>query len=382
MIGPVAALATAISTVALLAAQNKSARTKTAAQEVVRVVRGRAEAEAKAERKAKRRAKRKRQIKEAVEDIVDAADIAIHSVKLKGSKKAAKPPAPPAPGKKRKKSKTKKSARIKVKPNTVIKVLNALGASLKLDNRFNGSDKTTYNRTAKRFGLKIRKTTSQGKGKTALLDPSSTWRKLKAKAASKPSHTGKTPQTSKQPQPLKTREAAERLYVYVVERIRTGRAATLGDKSGPNVQVREYQAAMGKIKADGVYGPTTRKRGKELLGREFPARAGKRAALPAPPPMDGASTTTTEPDELPAQERGLVLAEERSPQEAASDLYDYATRVLAEGKGSLLGVKDRPSATVRDAQADMGDDDADGFYGPATRALGKKLLGRTFPVRR
>lgn len=400
MIGPVAALSAAVSTVALLAAQAKTARVTDDARAAVAVTRAEAKDDQARERrkdrakkkKAKRKKKRKKlgaAIRDTIEDIVDAAGIPSNTVKVKDERKPKRAKTPPKPGKKSK----RKSTRIKVKPNTVIKVLNKLGASLKLDNRFNKSDKTTYDRTAKRYALKIRKTTSRGKGKTALLDPANTWKMLKHKASridmvspGKVPHTPPpAPDEPAEPK-LKTREAAERLYVYVVERIRSGRARTLGDKANANVQVREYQAAMGKIFADGIYGPASRKRGKELLGREFPARAGKRDALPPPPPMDGdgAHVTTTTPDEPATEERPLVLADQREPQQAARELYDYVSIMVDAGKSRSLGSRGRPNATVREAQLDMGiaDASADGIYGPGTRRKGKALINKTFPARK
>ena len=82
------------------------------------------------------------------------------------------------------------------------------------------------------------------------------------------------------------RDAAQRLYDYVTAELRAGRAAGLGDKTHANATVRAMQTLMRSIVADGIYGPKTRARGKELLGREFPPREGKAPPPPPPPPKD------------------------------------------------------------------------------------------------
>lgn len=70
-----------------------------------------------------------------------------------------------------------------------------------------------------------------------------------------------------------------------------------------------------------------------------------------------------------------------SPEQAARDLAAYARSVLARGQGAQLGTRGNPSERVRELQEDMGGIDADGFYGPATRARGQQL-GVQMPVRR
>jgi outer membrane biosynthesis protein TonB len=81
------------------------------------------------------------------------------------------------------------------------------------------------------------------------------------------------------------RAAAQALYDYATGLIRSGRAALLGDSGNPNATVKAAQQDMGRVAADGIYGTKTRARGKELLGREFPARLSKHVdPTPAPAP--------------------------------------------------------------------------------------------------
>jgi hypothetical protein len=63
------------------------------------------------------------------------------------------------------------------------------------------------------------------------------------------------------------KEAATALYKYV-----TGTHVDWGSKAHPNELIRGAQKDMGKIVADGVYGPKTRERGKQLIGKTFPTR--------------------------------------------------------------------------------------------------------------
>lgn len=64
------------------------------------------------------------------------------------------------------------------------------------------------------------------------------------------------------------KEAAEALLLYV-----TGPGPIdWGNKGKPNTIIRDAQKSMGKLTADGIYGPKTRDRGKQLTGKSFPAR--------------------------------------------------------------------------------------------------------------
>lgn len=72
----------------------------------------------------------------------------------------------------------------------------------------------------------------------------------------------------------------------------------------------------------------------------------------------------------------------RSPEEAALELYDHARALLDQRQGYLLGTKNAPSEFVRDAQRDMNGIVADGIYGPGTRARGRALTGKLFPIRK
>jgi peptidoglycan hydrolase-like protein with peptidoglycan-binding domain len=151
----------------------------------------------------------------------------------------------------------------------------------------------------------------------------------------------------------KPTQAAQDLYTYATALIRGGHGDQLGNKSAPDETVRSAQRDMkGKLATDGIYGPKTMARGKELLGREFPARTS--AARVAPPSA-------------------------RTAEQAASDLYNALS---ADAPIAAYGTKKAPNALVRAAQHDMGGGlVADGVYGPKTQARGAKLLLIAFPTR-
>lgn len=196
---------------------------------------------------------------------------------------------------------------------------------------------------------------------------------------------------------MRPREAADKLYSYVVRMIQAGKASRLGTKGRPNKTVKALQDDMGRIRDDGIYGPDTRKRGKELLGREFPRRRRvrrtrtpaaieKRAPKPTPPEPEDVILTSVAPAAAVEVETEAVTVEPepeegRTATRAANDLYLYVRGIGTSGRARALGYKGHPNQTVKDAQADMGGLDDDGIYGPATRARGKELTGQTFPAR-
>jgi len=178
-------------------------------------------------------------------------------------------------------------------------------------------------------------------------------------AAAKAAAQQRSEEATKRIVALGKRDAAQQLYAYVNAMLRAGKADLLGDKAKPNGLVRGWQQDMGKLTADGIYGPKTRTRGKELLGREFPSRTQR---LPAAPPKTAAPT-------------------QRTPVQAAEQLYKYVTAMKAAGKSTSLGYKNQPNITVQTAQRDMGGLVADGIYGPATRSRGRDLIKKQFPAR-
>lgn len=204
------------------------------------------------------------------------------------------------------------------------------------------------------------------------------------------------------------KEAARELLSYVSPLIRAGNGDALGTKEAPNQIVLMAQRDMkGKgVVADGVYGPKTAARGKELLGIEFPSRtpAAKRivsrqpptaaaAAKPAPsaapvivdmPQSAAASPAPAAPlvEIMKAQPPAPppppdVPVAKHSPKEAAAALLIYL-----EGPSPDFGSKGHPSSIVRDAQSAMGKLTADGIYGPKTQARGRALTGKAFPARK
>ncbi len=174
--------------------------------------------------------------------------------------------------------------------------------------------------------------------------------------------------------------AARELYALVTQIVRAGDLDQLGTKGAPNPQIAILQRDMRGIRSDGVYGPKTAARGKELLGREFPARtppANRRVItshsesgpVPLSPPAAFAPPATAAPAAPKVDIR-------YSPQQAAEALY-----LLVTSPGVDLGTRDRPNVLVEAAQHDMGGLVADGVYGPKTAARGTALTHKKFPKR-
>ena len=169
---------------------------------------------------------------------------------------------------------------------------------------------------------------------------------------------------------LTPKKAAEQLYSYVQRMIAAGDAHLLGTKGKPNAEVKRLQRDMRRIKADGQYATKTRRRGKELLGRPFPIRRKVDIKKRKPP-------EPSKPDDV-------EVTNGRTSEQAANDLYSYVASVPHDAKrGAALGYRDNPNDMILDAQLDMGmtGDDADGIYGPDTRALGRELTGKIYPIR-
>jgi hypothetical protein len=183
------------------------------------------------------------------------------------------------------------------------------------------------------------------------------------------------------------RVAAQDLYTYVTELVRADRGAELGSAAKPNATVRDAQRDMKLVTADGIYGTKTRARGKELLGREFPAREAKTrgqpltSSTPKPVPQKAvvisphaapAVVVEQAPAGPPPPPSQPVAA--HSPQESAAALLLYVSNPKSD-----VGSKKKPNATVRAAQKAMGGLTADGIYGPKTRARIHTLTGKNPP---
>ena len=99
------------------------------------------------------------------------------------------------------------------------------------------------------------------------------------KAKAKPTHKAKPRRASTQAPPAPTaptaqtpEQAAIALYDYVSALKKAGLTKQLGSKGAPNATVQAAQTAMGGLTPDGIYGPATRTRGKQLTGKTFPPR--------------------------------------------------------------------------------------------------------------
>jgi peptidoglycan hydrolase-like protein with peptidoglycan-binding domain len=176
------------------------------------------------------------------------------------------------------------------------------------------------------------------------------------------------------------RQAATDLYTYVTQAMRQGLDAPLGSKSKPDDYLAACQRDMRLIASDGIYGPKTAARGKELIGREFPPRNAtkRRVSLNASVinslPAATASVLSLPPPEPPPLQSSVA---ETSPREAAAALFELVTHPPVS-----WGSKAAPNPLIRGAQRDMGGLVADGVYGPKTQARGAILLGRSFPARK
>lgn len=103
------------------------------------------------------------------------------------------------------------------------------------------------------------------------------------------------------------------------------------------------------------------------------------AKTKAKPPVPKPPAAKPAPKSAPAE---VIPRPGRTPQAAAQELYELATSLLKAGKGSMLGTGAAPSTRVLELQQGMGSIAADGIYGPGTRARGKQLIGKNFPVRK
>lgn len=140
-----------------------------------------------------------------------------------------------------------------------------------------GSWKDLATRLAKAAASKKRKAASKGAPKR---------RKSKRKAKRKPASLSTIPdlrgglRLKKKRRPTARarpaarvddrKVAAAELYKYVTQT--NTKPRTWGDKRNRNAVILELQKRMGRLTADGIYGPNTRARGKALIGKTFPAR--------------------------------------------------------------------------------------------------------------
>jgi hypothetical protein len=105
-----------------------------------------------------------------------------------------------------------------------------------------------------------------------LRGPAKLRRKAKPVAKAKPAAKAKAVAKSRPksaPAVVSAKVAAAELYDYVTRVERDPRK--WGDRRGGNPRIAESQGLMG-LTPDGIYGPRTRARGKELLGKSFPPR--------------------------------------------------------------------------------------------------------------
>lgn len=187
--------------------------------------------------------------------------------------------------------------------------------------------------------------------------------KPSAPTPNKPPGASTTAPAAVVPTERSPKQAAQALQAYVTPIVRAGRGdAELGSKAKPNNTIAAAQRDMRNVASDGIYGPKTQARGKELLGVEFPSRSGSKIA---------SANVLNRPPATPA----ITQANEQA--RAAEGLLAYLAN-----PGADQGVKGKPSAYVRAAQSAMGALTADGIYGPATRARGAQLTGKTFPPRK
>jgi hypothetical protein len=169
-------------------------------------------------------------------------------------------------------------------------------------------------------------------------------------------------------------------------KLQAGDYADLGIKGQPSATIRAFQIAMKRVTADGIYGPQTRARGKELLGRDYPIR--RRTPQPARqtpvvvvPPQERGELPPglADPPAPPAPTAAVVQT--RPEIQSALALLAYVQALGTSGRAAALGYRNHPNATVRTAQQGMGELTADGIYGPRTRRRGFELTGSNYPPR-
>jgi hypothetical protein len=174
------------------------------------------------------------------------------------------------------------------------------------------------------------------------------------------------------------KQAAQALRDFAANAIRSGDDAALGSKASPSDTVANAQRDMRLIASDGVYGPKTQARGKELLGIEFPKRA--RAAPAAPKIIKELPLAPSEvlAQPLPVPPATAIAVNDHSPVEAANALL----ALLGATAQGTWGTKKAPNELIQKAQADMGGLVADGIYGPKTQKRGAALTGAKWPTRK
>lgn len=120
---------------------------------------------------------------------------------------------------------------------------------------------------------------------------------------------------------------------------------------------------------------------KDLIDAAAPPAPAPSSSKPKPKPKPRPAPPASKPRPPAPSSSAAPASSNRTPALAAAQLYDYVSAVLKAKKGSTLGTKGAPNATVLAAQRDMGGIVADGIYGLATRTRGKQLIGKTFPPR-
>lgn len=167
--------------------------------------------------------------------------------------------------------------------------------------------------------------------------------------------------TTRAPNRSAQQAAAENLIDYVAPRLSTVSPTV------PDARIREYQAQMGGITADGKYGPATRARIRELLGLQvvIPDPSGSPPPTSAPAPRSRRGSRPLEEWERD-QSLGLQAA-------AAVGLWGYVTRNASRLRSDVA------DGTVRSYQTQMGGLVADGKYGRATRGKIASLLPGVVP---
>ncbi len=199
----------------------------------------------------------------------------------------------------------------------------------------------------------------------------------KVAPAPAPAPTPKKPEPAPAPAPVAKKPdekppvaTKSKLETLASSAVNTVRGLIVKDKTPPTSvvpAVKLFQAELSDsaVKADGLWGPKTRAAAARVL-RVAESTLPEYAAKFGPKPAKA--------EVLPAPKAT------RTPVQAASDLYNYVTKINTAA--STWGTKTRPNDTIKRAQADMGQLVADGIYGPGTRARGKALLGKAFPERK
>lgn len=124
--------------------------------------------------------------------------------------------------------------------------------------------------------------------------------------------------------------------------------------------------------------PEEMQRQEEQVFDAMPIEPGPVAVEQVPAPVQSDSPEPVQVEDVEPVVTAQPEVVQTNPRRAAEELAAYVR--ANRGKGAKLGTKGKPSDTVRALQLQMGEEPADGIYGPSTRKRGEEL-GVSMPPR-